>query len=155
MTIHPHNHQSHQAKQDRNARNDWNVIQLIGRLGREPDLHYTPGGKAVTNFSLANNQGYTDSNGQVVQDTLWVTVTCWGSLAEITNTYLKKGRKVLVVGRLRPVRTWTDAHGEQHKSGIEINATEVIFFDDASAAGNDNGPTDRSTDNIEGADIPF
>ncbi len=77
-------------------------IILIGNLGRDPEMRYTPSGQPVTSFNVATNRRYTDSSGQQVKETIWFRVTTWGKLAETCNQYLKKGRMVLVEGRLSP-----------------------------------------------------
>jgi single-strand DNA-binding protein len=78
----------------------YHTIILVGNLGKDPEMRYTPSGQAVTNFSVAINDGYTNSQGDRVDRTIWVRVSAWGKLAETCNQYLKKGRKVLVEGRL-------------------------------------------------------
>jgi len=78
----------------------YHTVILAGNLGRDPEMRYTPSGQAVTNFSVAVNDGYTNSQGERVDRTIWVRISTWGKLAEICNQYLAKGRKVLVEGRL-------------------------------------------------------
>lgn len=75
-------------------------IFLIGNLGRDPEMRYTPSGQAVTNFSVATNRKYTTSDGQQVDETIWFRVSAWGKQAESCNTYLKRGSRVLVEGRI-------------------------------------------------------
>jgi single-strand DNA-binding protein len=77
-------------------------ITIIGRLGREPEIRYTPSGQAVTNFSLAANRIYSNSNGKQVEETIWFRVAAWGRLAETCNQNLGKGHLVFVKGRLNP-----------------------------------------------------
>src|SRR4030065_1398462 len=79
----------------------YHTIILVGNLGRDPEMRYTPSGQAVTNFSVAVNDNYTNSSGEKVDRTIWVRVSTWGRQAETCNQYLKKGRKVLVEGRLQ------------------------------------------------------
>ena len=78
----------------------FHTILIIGHLGRDPEMRYTPAGQAVTNFNLASNRQYTDANGQPVKETIWFRVATWGKTAENCNQYLKKGSLVLVEGRL-------------------------------------------------------
>lgn len=73
---------------------------IVGNLGRDPEMRYTPSGQAVTNFSVATSRKYTGSDGTLVQETLWFRVSVWGKQAETCNQYLRKGSKVLVEGRL-------------------------------------------------------
>jgi single-strand DNA-binding protein len=74
----------------------FHTIIIVGNLGRDPEMRYTPSGQAVTNFSLATSRNYTDSSGQQVKETIWFRVATWGKLAETCNQYLKSGKKVLV-----------------------------------------------------------
>jgi single-strand DNA-binding protein len=76
------------------------TIIIVGHLGRDPEMRYTPGGQPVTNFNLAVNRQYNDSAGQAVKETTWFRVSTWGKTAENCNQYLHKGSLVLVEGRL-------------------------------------------------------
>ena len=108
-------------------------IVIVGNLGRDPEMRYTPSGQAVTNFSVATNLRYTSSAGEKVDETIWFRVSAWGRLAETCNQYLKKGRKVLVEGRLTAdnatggPRIWTDNAG-QPRASFEISAITVQFL---------------------------
>src|SRR3990170_4523494 len=77
-------------------------VILVGNLGRDPEMRYTPSGQAVTNLSVATNRTYTDSSGSQVKETAWFRVSVWGKQAETCHQYLRKGRQVLVEGRLVP-----------------------------------------------------
>ncbi len=111
----------------------FHTIILVGNLGRDPEMRYTPSGQAVTNFSVAVNDGYTNSQGDKVDRTIWVRVTTWGKQAETCNQYLKKGRKVLVEGRLVPdpntggPRIWNRQDGTPSAS-FEVSASVVRFL---------------------------
>ena len=106
---------------------------LIGNLGKDPEMRYTPTGQAVTNLSLATNRTWNDANGQRVQETIWFRVTVWGKSAESTNQYLRKGSKVLIEGRLNPdpatgsPRIWTRQDGTAAAS-YEVTAEAVRFL---------------------------
>lgn len=107
-------------------------IMIVGNLGNDPEMRYTPSGQAVTSFSVATNRRYTDANGQKVDETVWFRVSAWGRLAETCHEYLKKGRKVLVEGRLTAdenggPRIWTDNNGNPRAS-FEISAITVQFL---------------------------
>lgn len=97
-------------------------IIIVGNLGGDPVMRYTPSGQAVTNFSVATNRQYTASNGEQVKETTWFRVSVWGKQAEVANQYLRKGRKVLVEGRLIPdpqtggPRIWTGQDGQPRAS---------------------------------------
>src|SRR3990167_6938188 len=75
-------------------------VILVGNLGRDPELRYTPSGAAVTNFSVATSERWTGQDGQLQERTLWWRVSVFGKAGEACNTYLKKGSKVLVEGRM-------------------------------------------------------
>lgn len=79
----------------------FHTIIIVGNLGRDPEMRYTPSGQPVTSFSVASSRSYTNQNGEKVDETTWFRVTAWGKLAETTNQYLKKGRQVLVEGHLQ------------------------------------------------------
>ena len=81
---------------------DLNKVMIIGRLGKDPEMRYTPSGQAVTSFSVATNRQYTTGNGEQVKETIWFRVSTWGKTAEVCNQYVKKGSKVLIEGRLTP-----------------------------------------------------
>ena len=136
---------------------DFFSITFAGNLGGDPEMKYTPAGQAVTNFSAASNRQYTGTDGQPVKETIWVRVTTWGKLAEICNQYLKKGRKVLVVGRLIPdpqtggPRLWTGRNGNVGAS-FEVNAREVYFLD--AGNGNSNGDPVQLGSHSSPSDIP-
>lgn len=111
----------------------YHTIIIVGNLGRDPEMRYTPGGQAVTNFSVATNRQYTGSDGQLVKETIWFRISAWGKLAETCNQYLKKGSKVLVEGRLVPdpatggPRLWNAQDG-QARASFEVSANTVRFL---------------------------
>lgn len=124
-------------------------ITIVGRLGRDPEMRYTPSGQAVTSFSVATDRQYTDANGQKVKETTWFRVSVWGKQAESANAYLKKGSTVLVDGRLTcdpktgGPRVWKRDDGTESAS-FEIAASTVRFL---SSKGDGAQP--------EGDDVPF
>ena len=103
----------------------FNKITIIGNLGTDPEMRYTPSGSAVTSFSVATNRRYT-RNGETVDETEWFRVNAWGRLAETTNQYLEKGSLVYVEGRLSS-RPWQTQDG-QLRAGNEIFAQELKFL---------------------------
>ena len=107
----------------------YNKIILIGNLGRDPELSYTPQGTAVCKFSVATNERRRDKAGEQQDITTWFRVTVWGKQAENVSKYLSKGRRVYVEGRLH-VEDWTDRDGKQRYT-LEVNATDVHFLDSA------------------------
>jgi single-strand DNA-binding protein len=79
----------------------FHTIIIVGNLGKDPEMRYTPSGQPVTSFSVASSRSYTNQSGEKVDETTWFRVTAWGKLAETTNQFLKKGRQVLVEGHLQ------------------------------------------------------
>ena len=102
-------------------------ITLIGNLGRDPEMRYTPSGTAVTNFSVATSRSWTGQDGQRQDKTTWFRVAAWDRLAETCNQYLTKGQKVLVVGEVEEPSTWTDREGNTRAS-LEVRARTVRFL---------------------------
>ena len=84
---------------------------IIGRLGRDCEMRYTPGGDAVATFSVATDKRWTDKDGQAQQKTVWFRVTAWRKLAEICNSYLKKGAQVMVEGEMAEPHAYLDKSG--------------------------------------------
>jgi single-strand DNA-binding protein len=102
-----------------------NKVQIIGRLGDDPELRYTGSGTAVANLSIATDESYTQ-DGNEVEQTEWHDVTCWAGLAETVAEYLEKGRRVYVEGKLK-TREWEDKNGNTRYS-TEIHADRVDFL---------------------------
>src|SRR5215510_2152514 len=88
----------------------FNKITIVGYLGRDPELRYTPQGTAVCNFSVATTEKRRNARGETEEHTIWFRVTAWGRQAEVANEYLAKGRQVYVDGRLR-LEEYTDREG--------------------------------------------
>ncbi len=110
----------------------YHKIILVGNLGRDPEMRYTPSGQQVTNFSMATSEKWTGQDGQLHDRTIWWKVTSWGKQAETVNQYLKKGSKVLVEGRMNPddkgnPRTWTAQDGTVRAS-FEVTAQTIKFL---------------------------
>ncbi|MBX3046209.1 MAG: single-stranded DNA-binding protein [Anaerolineales bacterium] len=103
-----------------------NKVMLIGHLGRDPELRYTPGNRAVASFSLASSQSWTTAEGEKRSETEWFKVVAWAGLAEFANQYLKKGQQVYVEGRLK-TRRWKDEQGNP-RSIVEVVAREILML---------------------------
>lgn len=136
----------------------YQTIIIAGNLGRDPEMRYTPSGQAVTNFNVAVNDNYTNSQGERIERTIWFRVSTWGKQAETCNQYLKKGRKVLVEGRMVAdastggPRVYERSDGT-HGASFEISASTVRFLSSRSddlSSGDDGGMNDSGND-----DIPF
>lgn len=124
-----------------------NKVLLIGNLGADPEMRYTPSGKAVTTFRLAVNRTRRDqASGDQQRDTQWFTVVAWENLAEICNRYLSKGKQVYVEGRLQ-TRTWDKPDGSKGYA-TEVVAQEVILLGAAGGAAPEAepGPADFDDD---------
>src|SRR5919199_590809 len=107
---------------------DLNSVQLIGRLGQDPDVQYTDTGIAHTTFSVATNRTWTDADGQAQTETEWTRCTTWGKLAEIAAQYAHKGSHVYVAGRLHTSH-WEDAQTGEPRSSVEIVVDDLILLD--------------------------
>ena len=127
-------------------------ISIIGNVGSNPEMRYTPNGKAVTNFSVAVNRKFTGKDGQIVEKTKWFRVTAWGKLAETCNQYLTKGRQVLVIGEVS-ASAYTNKAGEPAAS-LELTAREVKFLGgNGSSNGGNTAPANSGPSSEE--DLPF
>lgn len=100
---------------------------LIGRLGRDPEMRYTPDGTPVTSFSVATDRRWTDSSGQQQSRTVWFRVTAWRRLAETCNQYLTKGRLVMVEGEVQEPRVYQGRDGEWRAS-LDVTARNIQFL---------------------------
>jgi single-strand DNA-binding protein len=105
----------------------FNKVIVVGNLGRDPELRFTPQGTAVCSFTVATNERRKDKAGELQDVTTWFRVTVWGRQAENVSKYLSKGRSVYVEGRLH-VSEWTDKEGKPRHT-LEVNASDVQFID--------------------------
>ena len=106
---------------------------LVGNLGGDPQIRYTPNGTAVANFNIATTERFTNKNGEKESRTEWHRIVAWGRLAEICNEYLKKGKQVYVEGRIQ-TRQWEDKEGGKRTS-YEIIANTMVMLGRAGDAG--------------------
>jgi single-strand DNA-binding protein len=104
----------------------FNKITIVGYLGRDPELRYTPQGTALCKMSIATTERRKNVTGETEEHTTWFRVTAWGRQAELANEYLTKGRQVYVEGRLR-LEEYTDREGQKRFSA-EVSATEIQFL---------------------------
>ena len=105
-----------------------NKVQILGHLGRDPEMKYTPSGKAVTTFSVAVNRPTRTAEGERGEEAEWIRCVAWEGLAETANQYLRKGSKAYVEGRLQ-TRSWKDEAGGQARSVTEVVVGELILLD--------------------------
>ena len=133
-----------------------NRIMVIGNLGTDPEMRYTPNGNPVTSFRLATTRNYNTQDGERRQDTEWFTIVAWNQLAEQCNQYLAKGRRTYVEGRLHS-HQWEGPDG-QTRYRNEIVANQVLFLDRPGAGepAADSAPAEGDPDTgTEAEDLPF
>lgn len=132
-----------------------NKVMIIGNLGGEPEMRFTPSGHPVTSFKVATNRTYVTPEGERKEETEWFTVVTWSRLAENCNQFLTKGQKVYAEGRLH-TRMWETPDGQKH-SKAEVIANRVIFLDKKGATvaplPDEKGEIDSAE--LEPQDIPF
>ncbi len=128
-----------------------NKMIVIGNVGSDPEMRYTPNGNPVTSFSVATNRRWNSADGEQHEETEWFRVSAWNRLAETCNQYVTKGMKVYVEGRLQS-RPWLGNDG-QPRSGNEINAFEVQFLSRAGQPGDGEGPGGSPPGDVE--DLPW
>ena len=121
-------------------------VTIIGNLGKDPEMRFTPNGNAVTNFSVAVTRK-TKKNDEPYEETNWWGVSVWGSQGESCNQYLAKGKRVMVVGYPR-IRTWDRDDGTQG-SRLEVTADRVVFLSPKA------DPTGGMPEAYESEDLPF
>ena len=135
-------------------------VIIVGNLGRDPEMRYTPDGTPVTNFSVATNRKWNNPDGSQGEETVWFRVTAWRRLAETCNQYLQKGRQVLVEGQLKPdpatgaPRIWTGNDGVA-RAQYELRAFTVQFLGGRGAAPPSEAPGTPEAPPEEGEEIPF
>ncbi len=115
------------------AERSLNKAMLIGRLGGDPEIRFTPGGQAVANFRVATSESWINKNGEREERTEWHRIVAWGKLAEIINQYLSKGRQVYLEGRIQ-TREWEDRDGNKRWT-TEIVANQMIMLGGRGEAG--------------------
>ncbi len=128
-----------------------NKVMIIGRLGQDPDVRYTPSNQAVANFTVATSENWTDKNtGNKQERTEWHRIVVWGRLAELCKDYLKKGRQVYIEGRLQ-TRSWDDKEGKKRYT-TEIVANTIQFLGTAPDK-SDHTTTDSGVEYVNDAPV--
>jgi single-strand DNA-binding protein len=131
-----------------------NKVIIIGNVGTDPEMRFTPNGSPVTSFRMATSRSYTGTDGERKQETEWFDVVTWNRLAENCNQFLTKGQRAYVEGRLR-TRSWEGQDGQRHQR-IEIVANRVLFLDRRPVGTLPEGTLEAGPeDDIEAGDIPF
>ena len=113
-----------------------NQVNLIGNVGSDPEVRSLENGTAVAKFSLATNESYRDRDGNRQTKTEWHKIICWGKLAEVAETYFKKGTKLRITGKIK-TRSWEDKNGGADRYITEIHTTEFSFVGSARDSSND------------------
>jgi single-strand DNA-binding protein len=131
-----------------------NKVQIIGYLGKDPEMRYTPSGKPVTTFTVAVSRSWNSADGERHNETEWFNVVVWGNLAEICKQYLVKGQQVYIEGRLQ-TRRWEGKEGQKHTS-VEIVANEMMMLGDRRDANDNHQEVDStSAENVAEDEFPF
>ncbi|MEW5829011.1 MAG: single-stranded DNA-binding protein [Chloroflexota bacterium] len=135
-----------------------NKVMIIGHLGRDPEMRYTPSGRPVTTFTVATSRSWNSANGERHSETEWFNVVAWGNLAEICKQYLTKGQQVYIEGRLQ-TRKWDDKEGVKHTS-VEIVANEMMMLGDRRESSQASQSTesvaaDNFEDQVDEDEFPF
>ncbi|MBK7140949.1 MAG: single-stranded DNA-binding protein [bacterium] len=137
-----------------------NKAILIGRLGKDPELRYTPGGRAVATFSLATSEVYQNQEGQRQEATTWHNIVCWGKTAELAKEYLRKGREVYLEGRISN-RSYDDKDGnKRYISEVVVQNMRFIGSRQQGEPGGaaeeaDTSPAPAASTGAEDDDLPF
>jgi single-strand DNA-binding protein len=126
-------------------------LTIVGNVGRDPELRYTPSGIAVTDFSIATNKRWQDQNGQQQERTTWYRVTCWRRQAEVVAQYVKKGRQVMVIASQIEADAYEGKDG-QTRTTLNVTADQVVFLQggDSNFSGDDGGGGQRNMDASSG-----
>jgi len=132
-----------------------NKVILVGNLGRDPELRYTPSGTAVANFTLATNEKWKSKSGEKQEHTEWHRIVAWGKLAEICGEYLHKGRQVYIEGTIRS-RSYKDKEGVE-KTSTEIRADNMVMLGrgDGGSSSAPKEPSSEGVSEFPDDDIPF
>jgi len=120
---------------------------IIGHLGRDPEMRYTPSGRPVTTFSVAVSRTWNTVDGERHSETEWFNIVAWGNLAEICKQYLYKGQQVYIEGRLQ-TRHWEDKEG-QKRTSVEVVANEMMMLGDRRDKNETDGSTADETEPID------
>ena len=124
-----------------------NKVMVIGHLGRDPEMRYTPSGRPVTTFTVAVSRSWNTADGERRSETEWFNIVAWGNLAEICKQYLHKGQQVYIEGRLQ-TRRWEDKEGQKH-TNVEVVANEMMMLGDRRDNNKESDNSDQDEDQSE------
>ena len=141
----------------------YQLTVIVGNLGRDPEMRYTPSGQVVTNFSVATTRQYADAAGQIKKETTWFRISVWGKQAENCNQYLRKGSKVLIEGRLNADPATGGPHIFARKDGspganYELTASNIKFLSSKKDGSGGEGEEETASQHepaVEDCEIPF
>jgi len=135
-----------------------NKAILVGRLGKDPEIKYTPSGTAIANFTIATSENYKDKDGQKQERTEWHRIVAFGKLAEICGEYLAKGKQVYIEGRIQ-TRSWDDKDGnKKYMTEIVANIMQMLGKPDATASSGQTAVVEGSSaqePSVVEEDVPF
>jgi single-strand DNA-binding protein len=134
-----------------------NKVMIIGHLGRDPEMRYTPSGRPVTTFTVATSRSWNTVDGERHTETEWFNIVAWGNLAEICKQYLNKGQQVYIEGRLQ-TRKWDDKEGNRHYT-TEVVAQEMMMLGERKDSNNQNHVEETSEsempNDVDEDEFPF
>ena len=135
-----------------------NKAILVGRLGKDPEIKYTPSGTAIANFTIATSENYKDKDGQKQERTEWHKIVAFGKLAEICGEYLAKGKQVYIEGRIQ-TRSWDDKDGnKKYMTEIVANTMQMLGKPDAAVSPGQTAAAEGSSvqePSVMEEDVPF
>ena len=138
----------------------YHTLIIVGNVGKDPEMRFTPSGEKVTSFSVATSRKYTAGNGEQVQETIWFRISTWGKTAEVCNQYVKKGSKVLIEGRMiaDPAtggpKIWQKQDGTSGAS-FELTVVEVEFLSSREDNGESAAQVNEPAQLVPDDEIPF
>ena len=133
-----------------------NKVMIIGHLGRDPEMRYTPSGRPVTTYTVAVSRSWNTADGERRSETEWFNIVAWGNLAEICKQFLHKGQQVFVEGRLQ-TRRWEDKEGQKH-TNVEVVASEMMMLGerrDEAKASQESETEEETEPAIDDDEFPF
>ena len=133
----------------------YQMITLLGNVGGDAEMRYTPSGTAVTNFSLAVSKVNKNKDGEKTEKTTWFRVAVWSKMAESLTPYLLKGQTVLVVGELEDARIYQDRKSGENRVSLEVTAREIKLVGRKSEGQGAGAETATTSETVDDEDIPF
>ena len=142
------------SRQSHSNMNSLNKVQLIGNVTATPEIKETPSGQKVASFSLATNRSYKDANGEKQDQAEYHNIVVWGKLADITEQYITKGKKLYIEGRIQ-TRSWDSDNGKRYKTEIVVESLLMLSGGEAPTAPKSTQASPSMADEIFIDDVPF